>query len=66
MYQNYIMLHSTLWIFRSDSSIELLDDMCTEPQDVVEVDNDLKFGIPKGGYFGSPSLLVKELSLAGK
>ena len=31
MYQNYIMLHSTLWIFRSDSSIELLDDMCTEP-----------------------------------
>ena len=31
MYQNCIVLHSTLWIFRSDSSIELLDDMCTEP-----------------------------------
>ena len=34
--------------------------------DIVEVGADLKFGIPSGGCYGSPSLIVKELSVAGK
>lgn len=35
--------------------------------DVVEAGEDLKFGVPSGSScFGSPSLIVKELSVAGK
>ncbi|NSW91550.1 MAG: TldD/PmbA family protein [Firmicutes bacterium] len=34
--------------------------------DIEEVGNDIKFGIPSGGgCFGSPSLLIRELSVAG-
>lgn len=35
--------------------------------DIVDSGSDLKFGIPSGGScFGSPSVIVKELSVAGK
>lgn len=36
-------------------------------KNVEEIGSDLKFGFPSGrGYFGSPTLLVKELSIAGE
>ncbi|SHJ33977.1 TldD/PmbA family protein [Lutispora thermophila] len=35
-------------------------------QDIVEVGGDIKFGMPAGGYFGSPSVVVRELAIAGK
>jgi predicted Zn-dependent protease len=35
--------------------------------DIEEVGSDLRFGIPSGdGCYGSPAILVKELSVAGK
>ncbi len=33
---------------------------------IEEVGNDLKFGMPSGGCFGSPTILVSGLSVAGK
>lgn len=35
-------------------------------KDIEAVGADLKFGLPSASQFGSPSLLVKELSVAGK
>jgi len=35
-------------------------------QDIIEVGADLKFGMPSGGCFGSPSVIVKELAISGK
>lgn len=35
-------------------------------ENIEEIGSDLRFGIPSGGYFGSPAILVKELSVAGK
>lgn len=36
-------------------------------EDVEEIGSDLRFGFPSGrGYFGSPSLIIKELSVAGE
>lgn len=35
-------------------------------KDVVAVGGDLKFGFPSGSMFGSPSLLISRLSVAGK
>ncbi|MBQ8087807.1 MAG: TldD/PmbA family protein, partial [Clostridia bacterium] len=35
-------------------------------KDIEAVGEDLKFGMPGGSCFGSPSLLVSKLSIAGK
>ena len=35
-------------------------------KDVVEVGSDLKFGMPRGACYGSPSVWVNKLSVAGK
>lgn len=36
-------------------------------KNIEELGSDLKFGIPSGkGYFGSPTVIVKELSIAGE
>ncbi|OPJ62588.1 TldD/PmbA family protein [Clostridium oryzae] len=36
-------------------------------RNIEEVGSDIRFGIPSGkGYFGSPTLIVKELSIAGE
>ncbi len=35
-------------------------------KNVVEVGNDLEFTFPGGGYIGSPSLKISELSISGK
>lgn len=35
-------------------------------EDIIEVGSDLKFGMPSGGSFGSPTVIVKELAVSGK
>ncbi|SET21109.1 TldD/PmbA family protein [Anaerobranca gottschalkii] len=35
-------------------------------QDIEEVGNDLEFGLPSRGYFGSPSLKIKKIAVSGK
>ena len=35
-------------------------------KDIDAVGADLRFGIPSSSQFGSPSLLVRQLSVAGK
>lgn len=35
-------------------------------RDVIEAGGDLKFGMPSGGCFGSPSLIIRELAVSGK
>ena len=36
-------------------------------KDILAIGKDLKFILPSGSsYYGSPSLLIKELSVAGK
>lgn len=35
-------------------------------KDIEAVGADLRFGLPSGSQFGSPSILIKELSIAGK
>lgn len=34
--------------------------------DIVSIGNDIKFSSPEGNYFGSPSLKIKSLTVAGK
>lgn len=34
--------------------------------DIINIASDLKFGIPAGGCFGSPAVLIKEISVSGK
>lgn len=35
-------------------------------KDIVAIGNDLKFGLPSYGYIGSPSILIKSLSVSGE
>ena len=35
-------------------------------KDIIAIGNDLKFGLPSNGYIGSPSVLVKSLSVSGE
>ncbi len=35
-------------------------------KDIVAIGNDLKFGMPSYGYIGSPSILIKSLSVSGE
>lgn len=35
-------------------------------KDIVAIGNDLKFGMPSYGYIGSPSILIKSLSISGE
>ncbi len=35
-------------------------------KNIMEIGTDLKFGLPSGGYIGSPSLKIKELSVSGE
>ena len=34
-------------------------------KDIEVIGDDLRFGFPGSGYFGSPSVKIKELSIAG-
>ncbi|NLY45833.1 MAG: TldD/PmbA family protein [Tissierella sp.] len=35
-------------------------------KDIVAIGDDLKFGLPSAGYIGSPSILIKSLSVSGE
>lgn len=52
-------------IVRPVSNITVAGNFVSMMQDVIAVGNDLRFGMPQGGYFGSPSVLVSGLSVAG-
>ncbi|MBA4348180.1 MAG: TldD/PmbA family protein [Clostridiales bacterium] len=52
-------------IIRPVSNITVAGNFVSMMKDVVAVGNDLRFGMPQGGYFGSPSILVSGLAVAG-
>jgi PmbA protein len=52
-------------IVRPVSNITVAGNFASMMQDVAGVGSDLRFGMPQGGYFGSPSVLVSGLSVAG-
>ncbi len=52
-------------IVRPVSNITVAGNFVAMMKDVVAVGNDLRFGLPQGGYFGTPSILVSGLTVAG-
>ncbi len=48
------------------SNITIAGNFVTMMKDVVSVGNDLRYGMPQGGFFGAPSMLVSGLTVAGK
>lgn len=54
-------------IERAVEQITIAGNFYTLLLNVEEVGSDLKFGFPSGaGYFGSPTIIVKEMAIAGK
>lgn len=52
-------------VVRPVSNITVAGNFVSLMKDVVAVGSDLRFGMPQGGYFGSPSILVSGLAIAG-
>ena len=52
-------------IVRPVSNITVAGNFITMMKDVTALGNDLKFGMPGGGFFGAPSMLVSGLTVAG-
>jgi len=52
-------------IVRPVSNITVAGNFVSMMKDVVAIGSDLRFGMPQGGYFGSPSMLVSGLTVAG-
>jgi len=52
-------------VVRPVSNITIAGNFVSMMKDVVAVGSDCKFGMPQGGYFGSPSVLVSGLAVAG-
>jgi len=52
-------------VVRPVSNITIAGNFVSMMKDVVAVGSDCKFGMPQGGYFGSPSILVSGLTVAG-
>jgi PmbA protein len=52
-------------VVRPVSNITVAGNFVSMMKDVVAVGSDLRFGMPQGGYFGSPSILVSGLTVAG-
>jgi PmbA protein len=52
-------------IVRPVTGITVAGNFIDLMEDVSAVGNDLKYALPSGGYFASPSLLVAKLSVAG-
>ena len=52
-------------IVRPVSNITVAGNFVAMMKDVVAVGNDLRFGLPQGGFFGSPSILISGLTIAG-
>lgn len=53
-------------IVRPVNQITIAGNFVAMLQDVAEVGSDLNFGLPSGSMIGSPSLLVRNLAVAGK
>ena len=52
-------------IVRPVSNITVAGNFVAMMKDAIAVGNDLRFGLPQGGYFGSPSILISGLTVAG-
>jgi len=52
-------------VVRPVSNITVAGNFVSMMKDVIAVGSDLRFGMPQGGYVGSPSVLVSGLSVAG-
>jgi len=52
-------------VVRPVSNITVAGNFVSMMKDVAAVGSDLRFGMPQGGYFGSPSILVSGLTVAG-
>ena len=52
-------------VVRPVSNITVAGNFVSLMKDVVALGGDLRFGMPQGGYFGSPSILVSGLTVAG-
>lgn len=52
-------------VVRPVSNITIAGNFVSMMKDVAGVGNDLRFGMPQGGYFGSPSILISGLTVAG-
>lgn len=50
---------------RPVSGITVAGNFISMLKDVAAVGNDLKYALPQGGYFASPSILVSRLAIAG-
>ncbi|MEA4870221.1 MAG: TldD/PmbA family protein [Christensenella sp.] len=52
-------------IVRPVSNITVAGNFITMMKDVMALGSDLKFGMPSGGFFGAPSMLISGLTIAG-
>lgn len=52
-------------IVRPVSNITVAGNFITLMMGVVALGNDLRFALPQGGYYASPSVLIEKLSVAG-
>ena len=52
-------------VVRPVSNITVAGNFVSLMKDVIAVGSDLRFGMPQGGYFGSPSILISGLTVAG-
>lgn len=52
-------------VVRPVSNITVAGNFVSMMKDVIAVGSDLRFGMPQGGYVGSPSVLVSGLTVAG-
>jgi PmbA protein len=52
-------------LVRPVSNITVAGNFVSLMKDVIALGSDLRFGMPQGGYFGSPSILVSGLKVAG-
>lgn len=53
-------------VVRPVSNITVAGNFITMMKDVTALGSDFKFGMPGGGFFGAPSILVSGLTVAGK
>lgn len=53
-------------IERPINQITIAGNFFTLIKDIEDIGSDLLFGLPMGGHFGSPSIKIKKLSIAGE
>ena len=53
-------------VTRPVSGVTVAGNFIAMMKDVAAVGNDFRFALPQSGYFGSPSVLIRTLTVAGK